>query len=56
MPGHPTDVGEEGLRPLPDHGLHLPLLLLLLPLLVQEVLQKQGLLLQEEGPLTALLG
>lgn len=52
----PTDVGEERLRPLPDHGLHLSLLLLLLPLLVQKILQKQRLFLQEEGPLPALLG
>lgn len=34
---------------LADHGLHLSLLLLLLPLLVQEVLQEEGLLFQEQG-------
>lgn len=35
-----TDVGEEGVTgALSYHGLHLPLLLLLLPLLVEEVLQ-----------------
>ena len=36
------------------HGLHLPLLLLFLPLLVEEVLQEERLLLQEQWPATVL--
>lgn len=40
---------------LSDQGLHLFLLLLLLPLLVQEVLQKKRLLLQKQRPLFVLV-
>lgn len=44
--GHPrTNIGEKWLRTLANHGLHLSLLLLLLPLLIQEVLQKKWLFL-----------
>lgn len=41
--------------PLSDQGLHMFLLLLLLPLLVQEVLQEEWLLLQEQRPVLVLV-
>lgn len=41
--------------PLSDQGLHVFLLLLLLPLLVQEVLQEEWLLLQEQKPVFVLV-
>lgn len=52
-----THVRDPGLwsGPLPDQGLHLFLLLLLLSFLIQEVLEKEWLLLQEQRSVLVLV-